>query len=385
MPRPPAAAWSVLDLDDDPTPGEPDILERLAAEYTAIADDAETAATLISRIQSADLGEGRSLDKLREKLDELPGQIGKLRDSYREAAEAVAGYAPRLRTHQDAAERARLMAEEAQSRLDAADAELGGIENALAAATRAVTAAGDAGDDQAGVTARDDVDRISADRVAAQNRSADASTELNIAKRLAADARELRTSDASTAVAMLAEAEDNAVREKSFFEKIAGLLGTILGVIGFVTGILGLILTGPIGFVFTAISVLVGIASLGVTAANVAISGPGKFGIAELVLGGIATVLGVGGLGAAISGAFKAGRGLSHVVKTFNMRTPPPKININGPDIPLTPLPPPTAGPRPGLAPPSVDVPPLTSLPPAQGPRIRLTPPDGSPTPAPLW
>ncbi|GLY00677.1 MULTISPECIES: hypothetical protein [Actinoplanes] len=352
MPRPDPGVWAVVDLGDDPTPGDPDILDRLAAEYTAIADDAESAASLIGRLQSADLGEGRSLDKLREKLDELPEQIGKLRDSYRDAAEAITGYAPRLRTHQDAAERARLLAEEAQSRLDAATAELDVLNASFAAASQ----------DPADTS----VDRIGADRDAARNRSDAASTDLTVAKRLAADAQELRVSDASTAVTTLAEAEANAVREKSFFEKFASLIGLIVGVIGFVAGIIALFVTGPIGFLLTAISIAAGIAGLGITGASGAISGFDGMNIAELVLGAVATLLGVGALVAALKTSFGLGRGVSHVIKTFNKPTlakPPPRISVSLPeDIPLAPVPaarPPAGGAGGGLAPPAPAIRPL--------------------------
>ena len=57
MARPPQADWeSVFGFSADPTPGDPEILEKLASEYRSISNDAQSAHSVVARLDSAAAG-----------------------------------------------------------------------------------------------------------------------------------------------------------------------------------------------------------------------------------------------------------------------------------------------------------------------------------------
>ena len=308
MPRPALAEWAVLDRDDDPTPGEADILQRLATEYDSIADDAESAMSIVQRLQSTELGEGKAMDKLRQTLDELPVQITKLRDSYRTAATALQSYAPQLETHQDQAQRALQDGQDAKARLDQASAEVGALSAALGVAQGSMDAAGD--DEEARKSAQSAVDKASGDKQAAQARATAAGIELAIAQRLAQDASDLRVADATSASTMLADAQNNAVDSTNFFDgQASNQVGLALGFVALISAFVGFFVAGPAAILVSIVGLGVGLASLGLTIAKIAVTG--EVDKLDLVFGIVGAIFG----GFSLFTAFKFGGGLLKSLK----------------------------------------------------------------------
>ncbi|WP_030934426.1 putative T7SS-secreted protein [Streptomyces sp. NRRL S-646] len=316
MARPPQADWeSVFGFSSDPTPGDPEILEKLASEYRSISNDAQSAHSVVARLDSDELGEGKSMEALRTQLKELPTQVGKLQSSYEAAADAVAKYALRLRDSQDQADRALERGREAKQRLDsaiavasAASAHLKSLDNAQAPPP----------DDEA---ARSNARRALADAQQADQSAAQsvesAQADLEAARLLALDAQELRTSDAGVAKRELEEAEGEAVKGKSFWDKIGDILNQVFSIIGTVLGVIAMFVAGPIGVALAIGAVIFGAASLGLTIAKGADTGHWDIvgivlGVVGLAAGGIAVFAGKGigalgkvGLGQWIKNLFK--------------------------------------------------------------------------------
>jgi hypothetical protein len=316
MARPPQADWeSVFGFSSDPTPGDPDILEKLASEYRSISNDAQSAHSVVARLDSDELGEGKSMEALRTQLKELPTQVGKLQSSYEAAADAVAKYALRLRDSQDQADRALERGREAKQRLDSA------IEVASAASAHVKSldnAQAPPPDDEA---ARSNARRALADAQQADQSAAQsvesAQADLEAARLLALDAQELRTSDAGVAKRELEEAEGEAVKGKSFWDKIGDILNQVFSIIGTVLGVIAMFVAGPIGVALAIGAVIFGAASLGLTIAKGADTGHWDIvgivlGVVGLAAGGIAVIAGKGigalgkvGLGQWIKNLFK--------------------------------------------------------------------------------
>ncbi|MGP4112113.1 putative T7SS-secreted protein, partial [Streptomyces sp. 4N509B] len=308
MARPPTADWEVLDLSEDPTPGNPEIVRKLANEYDAIADDAESTFTFISRVNDGLMGEGQSMEKLREILDELPEQVGKLKDSYRRASEALSAYAPKLETHQEQAARAledgrlaKQQLDEAQSSLESATSSLTTLEGA------------DKPDQQQIDAARDSKSSAEGSVDAAQ-------LALDTAKRLALDAKELRESDARTAATELDTARGEAVKGKSFWDSLWDeIIGLVLGIVAAIVAVVA-ILVPPLAIVAIGVGLVLGVAGLGLTIGKGIATG--EWDIAGIVLGVVGLGLGaLSGAAAVIkSGGFvnvlkDAGKGLGNVFR----------------------------------------------------------------------
>jgi VIT1/CCC1 family predicted Fe2+/Mn2+ transporter len=301
MARPPLADWeSVFGFSEDPAPGDPEVLERLASEYRSIHHDAQDARSVVSRLDSEELGEGKSMEKLRTKLGELPGQVGKLESSYEAAADAIAKYAMRLRDSQDQADRALDKGREAKERLDtaivvaaAAGAHVTSLDNEEApppddekARSSARTALADA---------RQEASDAARDVEAAQ-------AELEAARLLALDAQELRVSDAGVAKRELEEAESGAVKAKEWWEEIGDWIAFAVSILGAVVGVVALFFGGTalaiIGLGLGAVSVLLSIVK-GATTGEWDVIGI-VLGVAGLAVGGLSWVkdwAGLGGLG----------------------------------------------------------------------------------------
>ncbi|MCX5529092.1 hypothetical protein OG785_00705 [Streptomyces sp. NBC_00006] len=334
MARPPLADWeSVFGFSDDPTPGDPEILEKLAAEYRSISHDAQSAHSVVARLDSDELGEGKSMEKLRTQLGELPKQVGKLHSSYEAAADAVATYAEQLKESQHQADRALDKGRDAKERLDSAT-------DVAAAASAHVkrldSAEAPPPDDQ---EARSSARRALADAREAEGDAArsveSAEADLEAARMLAVDAQELRTSDAGVAKRALEDAEGEAVEGKSFWDRIGDLLNTIFSVIGTVLGVIAMFISGPIGVALAIGSVAFGTASLGLTIGKG--FDTGKWDIPSLVLGtvglaagGISILKGFTGVGS----LGKATVGFGDWIKNL-FTWKPTAVFVNAPQIEL--------------------------------------------------
>ncbi|MFI5664197.1 putative T7SS-secreted protein [Streptomyces sp. NPDC051684] len=334
MTRPPLAEWeSVFGFSQDPTPGDPEILENLAAEYRSISHDAHSAHSVVSRLDSDELGEGESMEKLRTQLGELPKQVGKLHSSYEAAAAAVATYAGQLKETQDQADRALEKGREAKDRLDSAT----DVASAASAHVKRLDSAEQPppDDQQARSSARTALADAREAESEAQRSVESAESDLEAARMLAVDAEELRTSDAGVAKRALEDAEGEAVEGKNFWDRIGDLLNSIFSVIGTVLGVIAMFISGPIGIALAIGSVVFGAASLGLTIGKG--FDTGKWDIPSLVMGTVGLAaggfsilkgyVGVGSLG-------KASVGIGDWVKNF-FTWKPTQVFVTAPQLEL--------------------------------------------------
>ncbi|SOD60131.1 hypothetical protein SAMN06297387_10224 [Streptomyces zhaozhouensis] len=95
--------WSPVDMDRDPTPGDPDEVRELADELEEFADDVGEA---LGKIRGM-AGEramlewaGLSADAFRREFDGVPDNLTKLEDSYSLCGQALHTYWPKLQTAQ---------------------------------------------------------------------------------------------------------------------------------------------------------------------------------------------------------------------------------------------------------------------------------------------
>ena len=119
MSRP--GGWAVLELERDPTPGEPAQVRVLARSAEQMALDADR---LVRDLRGV-AGDGplmswlgASGDAVRASLQEFPEHVVKLRDSYDLAGEALTGWADTLQRCQDQADRALAAGQAARADLD---------------------------------------------------------------------------------------------------------------------------------------------------------------------------------------------------------------------------------------------------------------------------
>ncbi|MEU6845328.1 hypothetical protein ABZ930_25965 [Streptomyces sp. NPDC046716] len=336
MARPPLADWeTVFGLSEDPTPGDAEILEQLASEYRSISHDAQSAHSVVTRLVADELGEGRSMEQLRTQLGELPGQVGKLQESYEAAADAVAKYAVRLRDHQDQADRALERGRDAKQRLDSATE----VASAASAHVKRLDGAEPPPpDDEA---ARSSARRALADARQAENEAArsvdSAESDLEAARLLAVDAQELRTSDAGVAKRELEEAESEAVAGKTWWEKFGDILNMVFSIIGTVLGVIAMFVAGPLGIALAIGSILFGAASLGLTIRKGVETG--SWDVVGIVLG----VIGLAAGGISVLSGFKGVGSLGKVnlgqwVKNWFSGWKPAQVFTEAPHIELNPL-----------------------------------------------
>ncbi|WP_327703737.1 DUF6531 domain-containing protein [Streptomyces decoyicus] len=318
MARPAVSEWeSVFGFSDDPTPGDAEVLGQLARSYRSVADNAGDALPLVSGLENQQVGEGKTMEKLRDKLGDLAKQVRKLHSSYDQAAGALDTYVHSLRDQQRNADNALEKGREAKERLEsatevvrAAGADIGRLD--------AVTHPPD--DKEARASTRRALDEAHNKQSTAQTHADDAQADLDAARLLAEDARQVREEDASTAAQKLDDARDESVAGYSLWDKIKKALSTAFGIISAVLGVLAMLVPGlqGIGIALTIGSIVAGAASLGINLATMAETGEWNaldivLGVVGLVGGGAAALKGIGGIGSALKGVKPASIKPSHV------------------------------------------------------------------------
>jgi hypothetical protein len=254
--------WWVLDLDRDPVPGEPWSVRSLSRSWSGLADDAEWAQTRVRQL----LGEGtvgawigEAGDAFRAKTGDLPEQLGRCKESYRLASEALEWWAGRLDGHQGDADAALVKGRAARADLEAAQAQ------AAAAAAAVQSAAGSSVLREARSPVVDPALMPSPEQVRdARARFSSAQARLDAARQLALDAGSLRDGDAQRAAGRIHEAADAGIPERSRWERFKDWAGeawdvvvTIAKVVVAVLGIVALVIGGPLAWVVFAAAVLV--------------------------------------------------------------------------------------------------------------------------------
>ncbi|WP_147472751.1 DUF6531 domain-containing protein, partial [Streptomyces triticirhizae] len=267
--------WSPVDMDRDPTPGDPDEVRELADDLQEFADDVGEALGKIRGLASERAvldWAGLSADAFRSEFEGVPDNLTKLEDSYSLCAQALHTYWPKLQTAQG-------MADRALDRAISAQADLASAQSALGDATDWVARAGDEAERLQREGERDNVeppdendvraaarDQQAAEAAAgaARSRVDDAEERLAAARQLALDAQEMREEAARECARDIDEASDAGIQNRRWWEKAIkwvtdnwDTLVEICKVIVAVLGVVVMIIGGPLAWVVLAAALVV--------------------------------------------------------------------------------------------------------------------------------
>jgi hypothetical protein len=266
-PRP--TDWHVLDLDKDPTPGDPDRIRQLARALHDFADDVGEALRDLKGLAKEEeilTWAGKTAKVFAEQFGDAPKKLRKLRKSYDLAGDALASFWPDLQTAQEKADRALRDGRKARDELNAAQSSLAGAEDWVRAATAKPDGGRDVPEpDEAEVRrATRNAQHAEARRAAAQRDVESARNALDAAKKLAAQAAGLREEAARRTVTELREASDAGIPNRHWWEEIGDWVSDhwdeIVTVCKWVVAILGIIVMivgGPLGWLVFAAALIV--------------------------------------------------------------------------------------------------------------------------------
>ncbi|MEV4629390.1 DUF6531 domain-containing protein [Micromonospora sp. NPDC049523] len=299
MTRPGTAEWSVLQLDSDPVPGDPESFEEITRAYQELARTTQEAHDLLASGSQVDVGQGKAMEAFRDLIGKLPGRLDTMAHSYGQAADAYLRYLPSLQEAQAMSLRALEDARQASQ-------DQGSSQVALAAAQAVMIALGGNPDAEAAAkdTATDDVN-------AARNRQAQADQALDQAKALLGQATALRDQAARTAAQVIRQLAKDAP-QRSLWEKIAEAFQAFVDflrstVIEWITTVLD-VLSAIASFIFPPLGSAIGFLSGAIDFAS-ALAG-GNAGEIAMAAGGIALGLVPGGrlVGRVMKFAAKGGK-----------------------------------------------------------------------------
>ncbi|MEU0387512.1 DUF6531 domain-containing protein [Streptomyces chartreusis] len=260
------ADWHVLDLDKDPTPGDPQRVRTLAKQLHDFADDVSDALRLVKGMAGEGTlleWAGKSADVFKEDFADVPKNLKKLKKSYEMCGDALADFWPKLERAQSLADKALVKGREARDNLSSA-------QSRLASADSWVTRAGKEADkykddptgrksdadkpDEAKVRAATrDVQHAKSAQSKAQSDVSDAQDALAAAKKMAEDARKMREEAAREAKSKIDEASDAGIQNRSWWEEVGDWftdnwdnIVAVCKVVVTVLGIVAMIIGGPI-------------------------------------------------------------------------------------------------------------------------------------------
>ncbi|MDT0305459.1 RHS repeat-associated core domain-containing protein [Streptomyces sp. DSM 44917] len=262
-----------MDLDRDPTPGDPEEIRQLSEELQEFADDVGEALGRIRGMASDRAVQewaGLSAEAFRAEFDGVPGNLDKLQRSYDMAADALARYWPELQTAQGMADRALQRAIDAQAALSSAQTDLSDAQSWV---SRAGDEAERLQEDSEAPEPPDETqvrqavrDHQAAQEAAssAQSRVDNAEAELSAARELARQALEMREEAARTCAQGIDEASDAGIQNRRWWERaidwvvdnwdtIVSVCRAIVAVLGIVVMIIG----GPLAWVVLAAALVV--------------------------------------------------------------------------------------------------------------------------------
>ncbi|MBM0232304.1 RHS repeat protein [Micromonospora sp. STR1_7] len=295
MTRPGDAEWSVLQLDSDPVPGDPESFEEITRAYQELARTTQEAHDLLAGGGQIDVGQGKAMEAFRDLIGKLPPRLDRMAHSYSAAADAYLRYLPSL-------EEAQTMSLRALDQAQQASGDQGSAQAAVSSAQAALTAL--SGDADAAKDAKDKAD----DEVAAAKRRADdARQALDQAKALLGQATALRDQAARSAAETLRHLAKDAP-QRSLWEKIAEAFHAFVEflrstVIQWITTVLD-VLSVIASFIFPPLGEAIGLLSGAIDLASAVLGGdPAEIGLAA---GGLALGLIPGGRAAALVMKFAA-------------------------------------------------------------------------------
>jgi len=308
--------WAEVFGIDDPTPGDPFEVRRVASSWSLLAGDAAYAETKVRQLMTDDAVDGwigEAGEAFRSQSTDLPDQLQKCADSYRLASEALTWWIGQLTTHQADADSALVKGRAAKADLGAAQAHLASTQGSLStvSAAPALAIAPDLHP-----PSREQVQAAQQRLQAAQAAQAQASaavtaaqSRLDAARQLALDAGSLREQDGKTAASRVHEAADAGIKPRHWWQKatdwIADHWDVIIEVARIAVAVLAvvaLILGGPLAWVVFGLSVLLLADALNKWR-------EGKASLWDVVLCAIGCIPGARGLTSMseLSAAFRAG------------------------------------------------------------------------------
>ncbi|MFK0155048.1 RHS repeat-associated core domain-containing protein [Streptomyces sp. NPDC090493] len=260
------ADWHPLDLDKDPTPGDPQRVRTLATQLHAFADDVSDALGLVKGMAGEDTllqWAGKSAEVFKEQFKDVPKNLKKLKKSYELCGDALADYWPKLERAQALADKALAKAKDAQSDLSSAKSRLSSADSWV---TRATKEADKYKDDPTG--SKSDADKPDEGKVRAATRDVQsaksahtqaqsdvttAQSALDAAKKMAEDARRMRDDAAGEAKRKIDEASDAGIPNRHWWQDVGhwfednwDTIVTVCKVVVAVVGIIAMIIGGPI-------------------------------------------------------------------------------------------------------------------------------------------
>ncbi|MDT0309457.1 hypothetical protein RM780_21195 [Streptomyces sp. DSM 44917] len=265
-----------MDLDRDPTPGEPEEIRELSEELQEFADDVGEALGRI-RGMASDRAvlewAGLSAEAFRSEFEDVPGNLTKLQRSYDMAADALARYWPELQTAQGMADRALQRAIDAQAALSSAQTNLADAQDWFSRAGDEAERLREEGERENNAHPPDETEVRQAVRdhqaareaaSAAQTRVDNAQADLSAARELARQALDMREEAARTCAQGIEEASDAGIHNRRWWERavdwvvdnwdtIVSVCQAIVAVLGIVVMIIG----GPLAWVVLAAALVV--------------------------------------------------------------------------------------------------------------------------------
>ncbi|MEU7584242.1 RHS repeat-associated core domain-containing protein [Streptomyces sp. NPDC041068] len=257
--------WHVLDLEKDPTPGDPQRVRKLAKDLHDFADDVGKVLRDIKGMAGEDAilqWAGQTAEAFTEKFEDAPSKLKKLKKSYDMAGDALAAYWPELERAQTLADKALVKGREAQADLSSAKSRLSSADSWVDKAGKEADKYKDDGSKGKDVPPPDPDKVKAATRNAASAEKAQKSAQgdvdsaksaLDAAKKMAEDARKMREEAAGTAKRKIDEASDAGIQNRKWWEEIGDWVSdnwdtivAVCKVVVAVVGVIAMIVGGPI-------------------------------------------------------------------------------------------------------------------------------------------
>ncbi|MFG2312360.1 putative T7SS-secreted protein [Streptomyces sp. NPDC048566] len=268
--------WHILDLDHDPTPGDPQRVRTLAGSLHDFADDVSDILRDIKGLAHDDAvlkWAGKTADSFASEFEDVPSKLKKLKKSYTLAGDALASYWPDLEDAQDTADKALRDGRKARSELGTAQQALTGADDWVRTATAKADAYDLSTHKGKDVPAPDEADVRRATRdarharerqTAARKDVDDAQGLLDAAKKLAAHAKGLREDAARRTVKKLHEASDAGIHNRHWWEEPIDWVSdhwdeivTVCKWVVTIVGVIVMIVGGPLGWLVFAAALVV--------------------------------------------------------------------------------------------------------------------------------
>ncbi|CAM5686398.1 WXG100 family type VII secretion target [Streptomyces hirsutus] len=268
--------WHILDLERDPTPGDPQRIRKLAGVLHDFADDVGEALRDLKGIAKEDeilSWAGKTADVFAEEFADAPKKLRKLKKSYDLAGDALTTFWPDLQDAQEKADKALRDGRKARDELTTAQTALSGADDWVRTATEKVDSYDPAKSGGKEVPKPDEADVRRATRDAQHARTRRAAAERNVdsaqsaldaAKKLAGQAKGLREEAARRTVSKLREASDAGIPNRHWWEEIGDWVtdhwDEIVVVCKWVVAVLGIIVMivgGPLGWLVFAAALVV--------------------------------------------------------------------------------------------------------------------------------